>query len=351
MAVMSNGHLGPLLTKMAFGRPLNVWNAKRSVRNWSFPVEKFSPVERDWLAQFVDKQVSMDSLSHAVLYYLKEGSIGDSRLESFVPVLDDRLPKLLDSICQILLAVDAVVGFGAYGSVADNTWLRGSSDLDLIIMLDLDLIDNQHDFLELFEAIVEANRRVLQQDPLQHHGISVVVLRDIWPESIVPVEILDETKWYMLKVPVFQFQTPVNKLSYSSSLKKIVKIHINKLISLPFSLYNMYLAKVIFSSVVMLLIFLQEESLQNKMVKKDHLKIISQKSQGTDQDILKYATDFRNTLNYPLSKIAALNLINGNIVRLQLYIIIESYFLGGCSNKFKLEFLIKKKLKKLINEL
>lgn len=351
MAEIRKGLLAPLLTKLAFGRPFSLRNSFLSSRNWSYPLNKLTSCESDWLGSFVEKKISVDTLSDVVLLHSKEKYSSNNQYISFEPFCEVEVHPLLRNIAKVFKPADSIIGFGAYGSVADDTWLKGSSDLDLIVVLDLVRIESRQDFIDLFEIIVEANRQVLCHDPLQHHGITIVISGDVWPENLVPVEILQETKWYMTKSSVFRFQVPENKFSYSTSLKSSIKSHINKLLSLPFSLFNMYLAKVIFSSVLMLLVFLQEQRFQKKKSKKDHLRIISEGASTIELEILKYATEFRNTLDYPLTRVAASRFVQGNIVRLQLYVMIESFTVGSWSNKYKFELVIKKKLKNLLNEL
>jgi len=303
-----------LLNKICFNKPFNKKNLLIDSSKYQFSIgsnesKLFS--YNDILKKIYFSLVS-ESKSKEYIYTLE---LEEKKLE---------YDKLIDNLFKgyIIKNTDCIASFGSY---ADGSWKKGSSDLDILVIGSEDNLISFEKFEKFVNQIRRINIKILSIDPIQHHGVFIGFVNIPWPESIIPYESFKDLRFHKLGISKISL-TKINKHQTSLENFNYLKSHLHFDLQKKYNFLNQYKIKVIYSSILMLIIYKNELQYGLYKTKKNHLNHIREFGSQIEKEVILRCTNYRNSLNYFSFIIFFSHIFKNKPVLYQILLIFESFF-------------------------
>lgn len=196
----------------------------------------------DGLSDYYEKLISQQLVAN--FEYLKEQNVAKrlnaaygtpSLVELSIGSIDEALLNqennhLANAIDAIQPAIDYSTGsFYLFGSVATGDSVDGWSDIDSMLLVNDQVLSSPAALVELRQRILFINKKLIELDPLQHHGVLVQPIRllDFYPDTSLPIKslgpILGDNKKTSLRY--LEIQTGAKLRHLDDLLKRIQNYH------------------------------------------------------------------------------------------------------------------------------
>jgi hypothetical protein len=190
-----------------------------------------------------------------------------------------------------------LVGAYVHGSIATSEEIA-YSDFDGLIIVKNECMKNPQMLEELFSALKETERMMLDMDPLQHHGWFVLTEADLndYPNHYFPDVLLDHAATLMGRTRLVLQQGEAEQSSFRSSFLKLAQSITTKLDAGSY-LQNYYAFKNLMSEFMLLpAIYIQAKT--GKGVFKKYSFEIVERELGESYAVMKKISDLRQQWNY-----------------------------------------------------
>lgn len=234
-----------------------------------------------------------------------------------------------------------------HGSVGDRTYIKGASDIDILIGINTFKFNSCNDFKIFLKEVSIFNYSLIKIDPLQHHGVMLLFdyQYNYYNKSYFPEELIKFGTFLKGNVKL----KSVRQISVEKRVLELMKKDVEALINSkkPMGYYSF---KSVISTLLMIMIYKRQININFFGFKKETLELIMNGEKNLEKKLLIELTKFRSKLRYKssISFINNLNFFNPLFIK-ALYQI-ESIIKFNLSKDFKKFNQTKKIIKRYLNE-